>query len=618
MATNANTAAQWQQAKDSLAAQNTALLDTYTQLDSQKGSLISKAGDLSKQINNATDPAQKAQLQAEHASIMSEVKQVNSQIAQTNTSLQQNGDQLATANQQLNTAANGPANLNSTTPPVGSDTTTPTPAVSPEKTVASDLSSVKQSDGTYLVVNNKTGVELYSSDTPNGANTYMSSVANGRSHQDAVGNANIVEANPTAQQTVEQTAQPFGSGPPDTTLLSNSPKTPTGDPSTDSEAARVQDLLDGKTPASDQKTPTEPTASDTTAQTSEKTSSQSDVAEDPMAAALAANQASNEETSPTEQTVVNASQDAALSASDKAALEEQQAANRAALQQEDLTNSTANLLVKPGQALSSANAITAIPDWRVKLSLAKSASYLYTDPSCKQGDILFPLKQSGGVVFPYTPQINTAYRASYDATDLTHSNYRMHFYKSSHVDDIQITCDFTAQDSSEASYILAVIHFFKSVTKMFYGKDTAPVAGTPPPLVYLSGYGQYQFNNHPMLISSFTYNLPNDVDYIRASTGSVVSVTTGAGTPVASNSSYIPGLDFIKSRLLGAKLNKGGATSQPTFTLRASGEPTYVPTKIQIQLTCLPVVTRNDISNNFSLNDYAKGNLTKRSTGGIW
>jgi hypothetical protein len=48
-------------------------------------------------------------------------------------------------------------------------------------------------------------------------------------------------------------------------------------------------------------------------------------------------------------------------------------------------------------------------------------------------------------------------------------------------------------------------------------------------------------------------------------------------------------------------------------------EPTYVPTKIQISITAVPVVTRNDISNHFSLKDYAAGKLSKRpSGGGIW
>jgi hypothetical protein len=52
-----------------------------------------------------------------------------------------------------------------------------------------------------------------------------------------------------------------------------------------------------------------------------------------------------------------------------------------------------------------------------------------------------------------------------------------------------------------------------------------------------------------------------------------------------------------------------------------NSEATYVPTKIQLQITCIPIVTRNDISNKFSLKEYATGELlrgSKRSGGGIW
>jgi hypothetical protein len=118
------------------------------------------------------------------------------------------------------------------------------------------------------------------------------------------------------------------------------------------------------------------------------------------------------------------------------------------------------------------------------------------------------------VVFPYTPTITTAYRADYQNYDLTHSNYRGYFYKSSYMDDIQLGCTFTSQSTADAAYVLAVIHFFRSVTKMFYGQGAN--RGSPPPLVYLSGLGDYQFNNHPCVVSQFNYVLPADVDYISS------------------------------------------------------------------------------------------------------
>jgi hypothetical protein len=258
-------------------------------------------------------------------------------------------------------------------------------------------------------------------------------------------------------------------------------------------------------------------------------------------------------------------------------------------------------------------------DWRVRLSLAPNSNYLYR--TAKSGDILFPLNGTNGVLFPYTPQIQTSYKANYDPGELTHSNYKMYFYKNSSVDDVTITADFTAQDTAEANYMLAVIHFFKSATKMFYGKDNSPRAGTPPPLLYLTGFGAYQFDRHPLLLTNFTYNLPNDVDYIRAG-----STKTWGGTNIAQlgnnkvNSAASTPLDRLKANF--TKIAPGGTCPAPTFASSLSNaDSTYVPTKIQIQLSLVPVVTRKDISDNFSLEKYATGSLSRgsrRSGGGIW
>lgn len=251
-------------------------------------------------------------------------------------------------------------------------------------------------------------------------------------------------------------------------------------------------------------------------------------------------------------------------------------------------------------------------DWRLRLKLSKNASYFYTVAG--QSDILAPLKGTDGVVFPYTPSISMNYRSNYEVSDLVHTNYKQYFYKNSSVEEMTITADFTAQDTAEANYLLAVIHFFKTVTKMFYGKDVNPINGTPPPLCYLLGYGQFQFSEHPVLISGFQYTLPNDVDYIRAG-----SVSTIQGTNLGSFKQEKPG--FLASlapslnRLFGSNLNKGGALSTPAFNPLSNPAATYVPTKIQLTINAIPIVTRGDIADTFSLESYAKGTLTKK---GIW
>jgi len=254
-------------------------------------------------------------------------------------------------------------------------------------------------------------------------------------------------------------------------------------------------------------------------------------------------------------------------------------------------------------------------DWRVRLSLAPGAKYLYAadDPG-----ILAPLQKTLGVIFPYTPNIQVTYAAHYDPQELTHSNYKVYQYKNSGVDQLVITGDFTAQDNEEANYMLAVIHFFRSVTKMFYGKDQNPSPGTPPPLCYLSGMGGFQFDSHPLVISSFNYNLPNEVDYIRAA-----SPTLFAGVSSTGYDDGTRNADTTASQVRLNELNPGATASPTAWNTQATNtQPTYVPTKMQITITAYPIVTRNDISNNFSLKKYATGELLRGSIrpngGGIW
>jgi hypothetical protein len=150
-------------------------------------------------------------------------------------------------------------------------------------------------------------------------------------------------------------------------------------------------------------------------------------------------------------------------------------------------------------------------DWRVTLRLAPGATYLYNSAS---PGLLAPLKVTNGVIFPYTPAITTTYKANYSQYDLTHQTTADIFIKTATPTQSILMQHSQHRVQAMPPMCLAVIHFFRSVTKMFYGQDAQ--RGSPPPLVFLSGLGDYQFNNHPCLVQSFNYNLPADVDYISS------------------------------------------------------------------------------------------------------
>ena len=247
-------------------------------------------------------------------------------------------------------------------------------------------------------------------------------------------------------------------------------------------------------------------------------------------------------------------------------------------------------------------------DWRVTLRLAPGATYLYNAPDA---GLLQPLKTTNGVIFPYTPSISTAYKANYEPYDLTHSNYRGYFYKSSNIDPVNLNATFTAQSTADAAYVLAVIHFFRSVTKMFYGQDAQ--RGSPPPLVFLSGLGDYQFNNHPCVVSSFNYVLPADVDYISSGTPN----NLGLNLQPLQNlySTTLNAVSPTVSRLAAAFLPAGAQNVMPAPLQGLLNNPTYVPTKMEIQLTLFPVQTRSQVSKQFSLKGFSNGQLLR---GGFW
>jgi hypothetical protein len=148
-------------------------------------------------------------------------------------------------------------------------------------------------------------------------------------------------------------------------------------------------------------------------------------------------------------------------------------------------------------------------DWRIRIAPGTALQSKYFDTA-----ILEPLKKTKGVVFPYTPQIALTHSASYQATPLTHANFQHYSYSNSDIAAITISGDFTAQNEAEGLYVLAVIHFFRSVTKMFFGSDANPVAGTPPPVLFLYGLGEKILNGVPVVVTSFTSTFPQDTDYL--------------------------------------------------------------------------------------------------------
>jgi hypothetical protein len=124
------------------------------------------------------------------------------------------------------------------------------------------------------------------------------------------------------------------------------------------------------------------------------------------------------------------------------------------------------------------------------------------------------LKLHRGIMFPNQPNIVYGQSVNYSPYDLVHTNYTLNAYRNTPSSTLNITAQFSQVTDEEHEYLQGVIHFLRSVTKMYYGKNEGanPRAGTPPPVLRFSAFGSNIFNNVPVLVSDFSMTFDENVD----------------------------------------------------------------------------------------------------------
>lgn len=264
-------------------------------------------------------------------------------------------------------------------------------------------------------------------------------------------------------------------------------------------------------------------------------------------------------------------------------------------------------------------------DWRVRLSLPNWTSF-------KSSPVLKPLKEAGGLIFPYTPTISIKSGSKYTSESPTHSNYTFQAFKNSDPGTIEITAPMAVEDPTQALYWIAAVHYLRSISKMFSGSDMK--AGNPPPIVKLNGYGNYVFKDVPVAIQSFSCTLPNDVDYIACDVvgsraGQVAGLADTAGgfadslAGAAGSLSDLLGTSIPGVSTLGSISNIAGGVGQVAGLLGAfgvggavSGGQAHVPTKSQFTIVLVPMYSRTS-ARKFSLDRFVTGGYLNNGVGYI-
>ena len=254
-------------------------------------------------------------------------------------------------------------------------------------------------------------------------------------------------------------------------------------------------------------------------------------------------------------------------------------------------------------------------DWRVRLSLASWSSF-------RSSPVLQPLKDAGGLIFPYTPTISIASTASYSPIPTVHTNYSFQAYKSSDPGSITISAPMYVEDPEQGLYWVAMVHYLRSLTKMFSGAD--PKAGNPPPVIMLNGYGNYVFKNVPVVVKSMKITLDNTVDYIGvevfgSAAGELQGITDSIGglsDAVGSVTGGLGGVTSAISSIAGGVGQVAGLLGTFGIGGKTSGGITRVPTKSTFTVELMPVYSRDSVR-KFSLDRFVTGGYLSNPTGYI-
>lgn len=211
-------------------------------------------------------------------------------------------------------------------------------------------------------------------------------------------------------------------------------------------------------------------------------------------------------------------------------------------------------------------------DWRARLRPKNGGRDIFwkgmagSDTQEPSVDYLMrPLHETNGLVWQYTPNIFLSGRANYNISEFQGSNYPLVTYKNSQPPVLPIMADFTANTVAEARYLLGVMHFLRVATKSFYGDAAVAngMYGTPPPVMLFEYLGDHGFNKVPVVVTEYSIQLDDTVDYI------------------------------------------------PVYTNANGTEVTYVPTKTNIMINLQPSYTPHKTRKRFDLGAFATGKSYK-------
>lgn len=143
------------------------------------------------------------------------------------------------------------------------------------------------------------------------------------------------------------------------------------------------------------------------------------------------------------------------------------------------------------------------------------------------------IRTTNGMVWPYQPTISYQQDVDYQQVNMVHTNQEFYAYTKTNAVKLTVDGEFTVQNQTEGRYVLACLHFLRTVTKMWFGQGSN--LGTPPPILYFDAFGQYMFYKLPVIVTNFSSSMPKDVDYVPVDLSKLGNTYANSVPPTVAN-----------------------------------------------------------------------------------
>lgn len=129
------------------------------------------------------------------------------------------------------------------------------------------------------------------------------------------------------------------------------------------------------------------------------------------------------------------------------------------------------------------------------------------------------------IIFHVSPNVDESRSATYDTISPLHFPGSIQVYKTTNARAININGKFIARNTAEAARTIEYMNLIRSWVMPYYGEGTSEKEytskrlGAPPDILVLRAYGKKNMEYIPVVLSSYSWTYPDDVDYIPTEFG---------------------------------------------------------------------------------------------------